>query len=83
VPSGWQEATALADSRDPIDLDGVDDAHLRIVGLLARARLEARRRGDDLTFTRASEELRELVTFCGLDDVLDLGPPEPSDPEAR
>jgi anti-anti-sigma regulatory factor len=53
---------------------------MRIVGMLARARLEARRRGERLTFSGATEDLRGLVELCGLTDVLDVDPEEPDGP---
>jgi anti-anti-sigma regulatory factor len=49
---------------------------MRIVGMLCRARLEARRRGDGLTFTRPSADLAALIELCGVDDVI-LGDGQP------
>jgi hypothetical protein len=49
---------------------------MRIVGMLCRARLEARRRGDGLTFTRPSADLAALIELCGVGDVV-LGDGQP------
>ena len=40
------------------------------VEALARLQLAARRIGLEIRLCRASSELRELIVFCGLDDVL-------------
>ena len=40
------------------------------IGALARLQLDARRLGFELRLRRASDELQELVSFVGLDDVL-------------
>ena len=40
------------------------------VEALARLQLAARRVGLEIRLFRASTELRELIVFCGLDDVL-------------
>jgi anti-anti-sigma regulatory factor len=40
------------------------------VEALARLQLAARRAGLELRLRRASTELRDLLVFCGLDDVL-------------
>ena len=40
------------------------------VEALARLQLAARRAGLELRLRRASSELRDLLVFCGLDDVL-------------
>jgi hypothetical protein len=40
------------------------------VGALARLQLEARRLGLELRLRRVSPELRDLIVFVGLDDVL-------------
>ena len=45
-------------------------ADLGTVDALARLRLAARRSGLELRLTRVPEELRELITFVGLSDVL-------------
>jgi len=44
------------------------------IDALARLRLEAMRLGLELRLCHASVELRELVAFAGLDDVLALEP---------
>ena len=46
--------------------------------MLARARLEARRRGDRLPFAGATDELRALLTLCGLIEVVELDPADPA-----
>jgi len=40
------------------------------VEVLARLQLAARRIGLEIRLCRASSELRDLLVFCGLDDVL-------------
>jgi hypothetical protein len=50
------------------DLDGVDR--------LARLVLEARRLGLVLHFVRAEADLRDLVRFVGLDDVIAFDEPD-------
>jgi anti-anti-sigma regulatory factor len=53
------------------------------VDLLARLHLMARRRGLELRIA-ASPELRELIAFCGLDEVLSVEPErEPEEGEER
>jgi hypothetical protein len=49
-------------------------ADLGTVDALARLRLAARRSGLELRLTRVPEELRELITFVGLAEVLGLEP---------
>jgi hypothetical protein len=44
------------------------------VGALARLQLDARRVGLEIRLSHASEELRELVDFVGLGDVLRVEP---------
>ena len=44
------------------------------VDALARLQLAARRVGAELTLCHASAELRCLLVFCGLDEVLGLEP---------
>ena len=44
------------------------------IDALARIQLEAQRLGLDLRLRRASSELRELIAFTGLEDVLRLEP---------
>lgn len=53
----------------PADLDALDT--------LARARLEARRRGVRLVLRGASDDLRCLLELAGLADVLEVDPPGP------
>ena len=56
-------ATALC------DVDGVQ-ADAVTIDALARLQLAARRTGCHVRLRNASEELRELVAFMGLEDVL-------------
>ena len=49
-------------------------ADLRTVESLARLQLAARRSGLELRLTRVPEELRELITFVGLEEALGLEP---------
>ena len=57
---------------DAVDLSRVVDPDLGVVDLLARATLEARRRGETLSCRGTSPELLWLVRLCGLEDVLRL-----------
>jgi anti-anti-sigma regulatory factor len=52
------------------DVAHVGRADLAIVGALARASVNARRVGPRLRVVNASPELRELIAFAGLGDVL-------------
>jgi ABC-type transporter Mla MlaB component len=52
------------------DLRDVARADVGTVGALARAHLNARRQGVRLRGLHASPELRELVAFAGLEQVL-------------
>jgi hypothetical protein len=59
--------TIVCDLRRVVaDADAID--------ALARIQLEAQRLGLDLRLRRASSELRELIAFTGLEDVLPLEP---------
>ena len=59
--------TIVCDLRRVVaDADAID--------ALARIQLEAQRLGLDLRLRRASSELRELIAFTGLEDVLRLEP---------
>ena len=49
-------------------------ADLVTVDALARLQLAARRSGLELRLTRVPDELRELITFVGLAEVLGLEP---------
>jgi ABC-type transporter Mla MlaB component len=51
------------------DVGGVGADAVAVDGL-ARLALAARRRGCQIRLHRASEELRELISFMGLEDVL-------------
>jgi hypothetical protein len=62
-----------------VDLSGIDDPDLAVVDLLARATLEAQRRGEMLPCRGASPELLWLVRLCGLEEYLKLE--RNSDPE--
>ena len=44
------------------------------IGALARLQLDARQLGFELRLRRASDELQELVSFVGLNDVLRVEP---------
>jgi ABC-type transporter Mla MlaB component len=44
-----------------------------LVDALARLQITARERGGDMRITHASAQLRELVAFMGLDEVLRAG----------
>jgi hypothetical protein len=59
-----------------LDLPPFDDVDLDCVDRLARLVLEARRLGFGLHFFRADDELRALVRFVGLDDVIALADAE-------
>jgi anti-anti-sigma regulatory factor len=52
------------------DVQSLAAPDLGSVGALARLQLEARRVGLELRLRSASPELRELIAFVGLDDVL-------------
>ena len=52
------------------DVGHLRGADLVTVNALARAHLNALRRGTRLRFTNVSPELRELVAFAGLEEVL-------------
>ncbi len=52
------------------DVGHIRAADLATVNALARAHLNARRRGVRLRFTNASPSLQELIAFVGLADVL-------------
>ena len=52
------------------DVAHVGRADLATVGALARASVNARRMGARLRVVNASPELRELIVFAGLGDVL-------------
>jgi len=50
------------------------EADVGTVGALARLQLAARRAGVDLRLRVASQELRELIAFLGLDEALRVEP---------
>jgi hypothetical protein len=54
------------------DVGHLANPDLRTVAALARAQLNARRRGVRLRFANASPALRELIAFAGLEEVLPL-----------
>ena len=59
----------------PIDLDASAFApDVITVDALARLQLVARRAGRRLRLRKAPDELVELITFCGLGDVLGVEP---------
>jgi hypothetical protein len=59
---------------DAVDLSGLVDPDLGVVDLLARATLDAQRRGETLLCRGGSPELLWLVRLCGLEEVLRLDP---------
>jgi hypothetical protein len=68
-----------------IDLDASAFApDVATVDALARLHLAARRAGRRLRLRQASEELVELITFCGLGEVLGVEPRrQPEEREER
>lgn len=57
---------------------------LSTIDALARLQLAARRLGLELRLRRVSDELRELVGLCGLDEVLGVEPGgQPEEREQR
>jgi anti-anti-sigma regulatory factor len=54
------------------DVESLTAPDLGSVGALARLQLEARRVGLELRLRGVSPELRELIAFVGLDDVLSV-----------
>lgn len=52
------------------DVGHIRAADLATVNALARAHLDARRRGTRLRFINVSPALRELVAFTGLEEAL-------------
>ena len=71
--SGWRLAP-LNDSSDPVDLSRCVEPDLGVVDLLARATLEARRRGEVLVCQGTAASLIDFLAFCGLEAVVGLGP---------
>jgi hypothetical protein len=57
---------------DAVDLSRIVEPDVVCVELLARATLEARRRGETLSWHGASPQLQWLVRPCGLEEVLRL-----------
>ena len=64
---------ASAETRIVLDVSGLASDVITI-GALARFQLEARRRGQRLHLRDASDELRQLIDFVGLTDVLGVEP---------
>jgi hypothetical protein len=64
------EGRPLTDSRDPIDLSRFDEPDLEVVDVLARASLEAHRRGEPLICRGTPASLLDFLAFCGLEQVL-------------
>jgi ABC-type transporter Mla MlaB component len=58
-----------ATPRPVCEVDGVT-ADLLVVDALARLQLAAQRRGCRVRLSGASDELRQLLSFMGLEDVL-------------
>jgi ABC-type transporter Mla MlaB component len=56
------------------DVGGLSAPDLGTVAALARLQLEARRLGLELRLQRVPRELRELIVFVGLEEVLRLEP---------
>ena len=65
------------------DVGHLANPDLRTVAVLARAQLNARRRGTRLRFRNASPALRELIAFAGLEEVLPLVGRLRREPEER
>jgi ABC-type transporter Mla MlaB component len=59
------------------DVCTLTDPDLDTVDALARLQLIARRQGAQIVLRNAPPELKELLAFAGLDDVVDLGDLEP------
>jgi anti-anti-sigma regulatory factor len=53
-----------------LDASAIDTPDVGTVGALARAALLARRAGCELRLEGASEDLRALLTLCGLAEAL-------------
>src|SRR5262245_63000325 len=56
------------------DVGGLTAPDLGTVAALARLQVEARRLGLELRLRRPSRELRELIAFVGLEEVLRVEP---------
>ncbi|HEX5936969.1 MAG TPA: STAS domain-containing protein [Actinomycetota bacterium] len=79
IPALCQRVHVLVErcAADPIpcDVGGLDDPDALTVDVLARLQLTALRRGRRLGFRDACGELRDLVEFLGLGDVLPCAGP--------
>lgn len=71
---------ALSDSRDSVDLSDIADPDLDDVDVIARATLEARRRGIEIRWGAATAQMRALIALCGLDEYLWFEPDAAGDP---
>jgi len=68
-----QIRTALANSpsrRVDCDIGSIDRPDAATVDALARMQLAARRLGGNVRFRRVSDEMLQLLSFIGLEDVL-------------
>ena len=95
IPALCERVHVLVESCDadpvPCSVGGLDDPDALTIEALARLQLTALRRGRRLGFREACGELRDLVEFLGLSDVLPCAAPcadaselEPSgEPEQR
>ena len=89
IPDLCERVHALVEGCDadpfPCDVGALDDPDALTIDALARLQLTALRLGRRLGFEEACGELRDLVGFLGLDDVLPCAEPcaEPSGLEPR
>lgn len=74
IPRLCGEFSSLLETSDAqvvvCDVGGLIDPDLVAVDAVARLQLAARRRGASVTLLRASNELRELLEFIGLENVV-------------
>jgi hypothetical protein len=71
----------MASATIVLDLTRLGPPDLAMIGTLALLQLTARRGGIELRLAHASDELRELIAFMGLADVLPVEPQR--EPEER
>ena len=76
MPGFCERARVLLEERDDgtvvCDVGALARADLLVVAALARLQLAARRVGREVRLRHASDELRELLEFTGLSEVLPL-----------
>ena len=79
IPALCEQVHVLVEGCDadpvPCDVGGLDDLDALTIDALARLQLTALRRGRRLGFGDACDELRDLVEFLGLRDVLPCAAP--------